>query len=105
MSGPAADGSPGAGDNGAVTRDIEIVNKLGLHARAAMKFVQTSEQFKAAINVTRGHESVDGTSILDLLMLAAGPGVTITVTASGPEAAAAVEALCALVANRFGEDE
>ena len=105
MSGPAADDNSGVGDIHAVTRDIEIINKLGLHARAAMKFVQTCEQFKAAVTVTRGQESVDGASILDLLMLAAGPGVTITITASGPEAAAAVEALCALVANRFGEDE
>ena len=100
MSGAAADDS-----SGAVTRDIEIVNKLGLHARAAMKFVQTAEQFKAAITVTRGHESVDGTSILDLLMLAAGQGVTVTVTATGAEAAQAIDALCALVAARFGEDE
>jgi phosphocarrier protein len=105
MSGPEADDNSDVGDTRAVTRDIEIVNKLGLHARAAMKFVQTSEQFKAAVTVTRGHESVDGASILDLLMLAAGPGVTITITASGPEAEAAVEALCALVANRFGEEE
>ena len=93
------------GDAGAVTRDIEIINKLGLHARAAMKFVQCAEQFKAAVTVTRGNESVDGTSILDLLMLAAGQGVTITITATGDEAAAAVEALCALVNARFGEEE
>ena len=100
MTGTAADDSAGA-----VTRDVEIINKLGLHARAAMKFVQTSEQFKAAVTVTRGHESVDGTSILDLLMLAAGQGVTVTITATGPQAPQAVEALCALVAARFGEDD
>ncbi len=90
---------------GAVVRDIEIINKLGLHARAAMKFVQTAEQFTAEITVTRGQESVDGTSILDLLMLAAGPGVTITISAKGSDAAAAVDALCALIGNRFGEEE
>src|SRR5690242_563715 len=105
MSDPEAHDNSGVGDPHVVTRDIEIINKLGLHARAAMKFVQTAEGFKAAVTVTRGHESVDGTSILDLLMLAAGPGVTITIAATGEDAEAAVEALCALVANRFGEDE
>jgi len=94
------------GDGGApVVREVEIINKLGLHARAAMKFVQTAEQFNAAITVSRGEESADGTSILDLLMFAAGPGSTIIISAAGKEAAAAVEALSALVANRFGEDE
>ncbi len=103
-----ADGPNGndMGDGAApVVREVEIVNKLGLHARAAMKFVQTAEQFNAAITVSRGDESADGTSILDLLMFAAGPGSTIVIAATGKEAAAAVEALGALVANRFGEDE
>ena len=90
---------------GPVTRDIEIVNKLGLHARAAMKFVQTAERYDAVVTVTRGGEKVDGTSILDLLMLAAGQGVTITVSAEGPQAAEAIEALSQLIAGRFGEDE
>jgi phosphocarrier protein HPr len=95
-----------AGDSAArVVREVEIINKLGLHARAAMKFVQTAEQFDAAITVSRGEESADGTSILDLLMFAAGPGSTITISATGREAAAALDALSALVANRFGEDE
>ena len=96
-----ADGGTGGG----ATANVIIINKLGLHARAAMKFVQTAEQFDAAITVTRGAESVDGTSILDLLMLAAGQGVTITITASGPRAPEAIDALCALVAARFGEEE
>ncbi|MEP7032207.1 MAG: HPr family phosphocarrier protein [Pseudolabrys sp.] len=106
MTGPAqADGNPPDQSSAPVSRDIEIINKLGLHARAAMKFVQTAEQFKAAITVSRGGESADGTSILDLLMFAAGQGSTITIAATGQEAAAAVEALCALVNNRFGEEE
>jgi len=88
-----------------VVREVEIINKLGLHARAAMKFVQTAEQFNAAITVSRGDESADGTSILDLLMFAAGPGSTIVISATGKEAADAVDALSTLVANRFGEDE
>ena len=79
-------------------RELEIVNKKGLHARASAKFVQTVEQFDADISVTRGHETVGGTSIMGLMMLAAGPGTTITVEATGKEAAAAVDALCALVA-------
>jgi phosphocarrier protein HPr len=90
---------------GAVVRNIEIVNKKGLHARASAKFVQCAEQFDAAINVTRGHESVGGTSIMGLMMLAAGPGITITIQATGNDAEAAVNALCELVASRFGEEE
>jgi len=102
MSQPAqADGDAAA----ALARDIEIVNKKGLHARASAKFVQTAEQFDAEITVTRGHESVGGTSIMGLMMLAAGPGVTIRISATGPDAAAALDALCALVTSRFGEEE
>ncbi len=106
MTGTAsADGATPDDPSEPVVREIEIVNKLGLHARAAVKFVQTAEQYKAAIAVARGPESVDGTSILDLLMLGAGQGVTLTITATGEESAAAVDALCALVTARFGEDE
>src|SRR5689334_22088041 len=97
---------PGGPDGATpVVRNAEIVNTKGLHARASAKFVQTAEQFDAAITVTRGHESVGGTSIMGLMMLAAGPGVTITISATGNEAAPAVEALCALISSRFGEDD
>jgi phosphocarrier protein len=89
----------------AVVREVEIVNKKGLHARASAKFVQTAEQFSAAITVTRGGENVGGTSIMGLMMLAAGPGSRITIRAAGSDAETAVEALCALVANRFGEED
>ena len=99
-----ADGKP-PDSSAPVVREIEIVNKKGLHARASAKFVQTAEQFDAAITVTRGHESVGGTSIMGLMMLAAGPGISITISATGNEAAAAVDALCALVASRFGEED
>jgi phosphocarrier protein HPr len=105
MSPAEADGSPPEGTSAPVVRAVEIVNKKGLHARASAKFVQTAEQFNADITVTRGHESVGGTSIMGLMMLTAGPGVTITISATGPEAAPAVEALCALIASRFGEDD
>jgi phosphocarrier protein HPr len=97
---------PGGTDGATpVVRNAEIINKKGLHARASAKFVQMAEQFDAAINVTRGHESVGGTSIMGLMMLTAGPGVTITISATGREAGAAVDALCALIASRFGEDD
>ncbi|HEY2755991.1 MAG TPA: HPr family phosphocarrier protein [Pseudolabrys sp.] len=88
-----------------IVRVVEIVNKKGLHARASAKFVQTAEQFKAVITVTRSHETVGGTSIMGLMMLAAGPGTTITISCSGNDAQAAMDALAALVANRFGEEE
>jgi phosphocarrier protein len=106
MNGPApADGDLPQDSSATVVREVEIVNKKGLHARASAKFVQTAEQFDAAITVTRGHESVGGTSIMGLMMLAAGPGITITISATGKEAAAAVDALCALIASRFGEED
>jgi phosphocarrier protein len=106
MSGPAqADNNSAQDSSGTVVREVEIVNKKGLHARASAKFVQTAEQFDAAITVTRGHETVGGTSIMGLMMLAAGPGITLTIQATGREAAAAVDALCKLVASRFGEED
>jgi phosphocarrier protein HPr len=89
----------------AVVRVLEICNKKGLHARASAKFVQTVERFDADVKVTRGQETVGGTSIMGLMMLAAGPGTCITVEATGPEAAAAVEALADLIACRFTEGE
>jgi phosphocarrier protein HPr len=94
-----------AAADGPVVREVEIINKKGLHARASAKFVQTAEQFAAAITVTRGHESVGGTSIMGLMMLAAAPGTTITISATGADATQAVDALCALVSSRFGEED
>ncbi len=94
-----------AGPGPVVTRVLEICNKRGLHARASAKFVMTVEQFDAEVWVTRGSERVGGTSIMGLMMLAAGPGTSITVEASGPQAAEVVEALATLVAERFTEGE
>ena len=106
MSGPArADGKTQDEYGVPVVREVEIINKKGLHAHASAKFVQTAEQFDAAIIVTRGHETVGGTSIMGLMMLAAGPGITITIQATGKQAQAAVDTLCALVASRFGEED
>jgi phosphocarrier protein HPr len=90
---------------GAVVRVFAIRNKKGLHARAAAKFVQTVEKFDAKVCVTRGGETVGGTSIMGLLMLAASPGTSITVEATGKEAAEVIEALSALVDERFGEKD
>jgi phosphocarrier protein len=88
-----------------VTRVLEICNRRGLHARASAKFVMTVEQYDAEVWVTRGNERVGGTSIMGLMMLAAGPGTSITVEASGPQAAEVVEALATLVNGRFTEGE
>ncbi len=88
-----------------IVRVLEICNKKGLHARASAKFVQTVEKFDADVKVKRGHETVGGTSIMGLMMLAAGPGTTITVEASGREAAEVLDALAALVSGRFTEEE
>ena len=93
----------GAAPEGAVSRVFVICNKKGLHARASAKFVQTVEKFDAEVRVRRCNESVGGTSIMGLMMLAAAPGTSITVDATGPEAAAVVEALAALIDSRFGE--
>lgn len=88
-----------------VVRVFAICNKRGLHARASAKFVQTVEKYDADVRVTRGGETVGGTSIMGLMMLAASPGTSITVEASGKEAAEVIEALAALIGSRFGEDD
>lgn len=82
-----------------------ITNKRGLHARASAKFVQTVEKFNADITVTRNGETVGGTSIMGLMMLAAGIGTSIMVSAKGPEAQQAMEAISALVLDKFGEEQ
>jgi phosphocarrier protein HPr len=90
---------------GTVSRVFVICNKKGLHARASARFVQTVEKFDAEVRVTRGNETVGGTSIMGLMMLAASPGTSITVEATGKEAAEVMEALAALIASRFGEED
>lgn len=99
---PAAnDGSPAD----TISCEIPIINKRGLHARASAKFVQMVERFEADVSVMRNGETVGGNSIMGLMMLAAGIGTTITVSATGPEAKAAVAAIAELIGNRFNEDE
>jgi phosphocarrier protein HPr len=90
---------------GGELREMRIVNRKGLHARATAKFVQCVDRYDAEISVTRCGETVGGDSIMGILTLGAGLGSTITVAARGPQASEALEALATLVASRFGEDE
>ena len=90
--------------NGSVSKQMAIVNKRGLHARASAKFVQLVGGFDACVTVEKDGVSVGGTSIMGLMMLAASPGCTISVSADGPQAEAVMEALEQLVADRFGEE-
>ena len=88
----------------AISRELPIINKRGLHARASAKFVQMVERFNAEMWVTKGGETVGGTSIMGLMMLSAGPGTSIVVAAAGPEAQAALDAITELVASKFNEE-
>ena len=90
--------------DGKITRDLLITNKRGLHARASAKFVQTVEDYDAEIEVSKDNQTVGGTSIMGLMMLAASPGTTIRVVAKGPEAQAALDAITTLVQARFYEE-
>jgi phosphocarrier protein HPr len=88
----------------AISRELPIINKRGLHARASAKFVQMVERFDAEVWVTKGSETVGGTSIMGLMMLSAAPGTSIVVSVAGPEAQAALEAITELVAGKFNEE-
>ncbi len=87
-----------------VRRTVTIVNKLGLHARAAAKFVKQAGAFDADITISKDGMDVPGDSILGLMMLAAGLGSAIAIAASGPDAERAIDALAALVADGFEDD-
>lgn len=87
-----------------IVREFPIVNQRGLHARASAKFVQVASGFDASVQVEKDGVTVGGTSIMGLMMLAASPGYSIRVTASGPEAEQVIAALEQLVASRFGEE-
>jgi len=102
QSSPTASSASSSGS--AFSRDIPITNKRGLHARASAKFVQMVERFNADVTVTRNGETVGGTSIMGLMMLSAGPGTSILVSAKGAEAQAALDAITELVTNKFGEE-
>jgi len=87
------------------SRTVEIVNKKGLHARASAKFVKLAANFDAEVRVSKDGQTVDARSIMGLMMLAAAIGCSIDIDAEGDQAAEAVDALSALVAARFDEDE
>jgi phosphocarrier protein len=84
---------------------LEIVNKLGLHARAAVLLVQAATRFEATVTVSKDGQTVDGRSIMGVMMLAAEQGSRIEVETSGPQARGALDAITELVANRFNEPE
>jgi phosphocarrier protein HPr len=86
-----------------VTREVTIVNRLGLHARAAARFVRLASQHAATVRVARCARELDGKSILGLLLLGAARGSTIVIRADGTDAEQAVDALATLVAEGFGE--
>jgi phosphocarrier protein HPr len=88
-----------------IEREVEIKNKLGLHARAAAKLVHTAARFKSDIKIRKGDEEVDGKSILGILLLAAGRGSTVTLKASGVDEREALDAVELLIDSRFEEVE
>ncbi len=87
-----------------LSKTLEITNRLGLHARPAAQLVQTAAQFDADVTVTKDGQTVNGKSILGLMMLAAGIGAVIEVSASGPQAVEALAAIERLVAEKFNEE-
>lgn len=87
-----------------VRRELEIRNKLGLHARAAAKFVRCAGSFKSQLTVVRGDMRVDGKSIMGVLLLAAPQGTALEVIVEGADEEAAIAAVTELVATKFGED-
>jgi len=86
-----------------VTAKVEIVNELGLHARAAANFVKVANNFSAEITVEKNGVSANGKSIMGVMMLAAAKGSTLTITAEGEDAKESLKALTELVENKFGE--
>ena len=88
-----------------IKQDIEIINKLGLHARASTKLTQTASQFSSEIWIEKASRRVNAKSIMGVMMLAAAKGATITIEADGADEAAAIAALQALINDYFGEGE
>jgi phosphocarrier protein len=86
-------------------QEIEIINKLGLHARASTKLTQTASQFSSEIFIERNGRRVNAKSIMGVMMLAASKGSIVTLEANGTDEATAIDALLALINNRFGEPE
>lgn len=87
-----------------VSRTVTVCNQLGMHARAAARFVHTASAFEARVRVGRGSRVMDGKSIMGVLLLAAARGSEIVISADGVDEAAALEVLCQLVESGFGEE-
>jgi phosphocarrier protein len=87
-----------------VSRTATVTNRLGLHARAAARFVQLASRFQSHVQVTRGSQTMDGKSIMGILLLAASAGTQLTVTADGDDEQVAVDTLCGFIDSGFGED-
>lgn len=102
---PSPDAQDGSAPDGTLVRELAILNRRGLHARATAKLVQCIEGFAAEVTVSRCGETVGGTSIMGILTLGAAVGSTITVMARGPAAAEVLDAITDLVANKFGEED
>jgi phosphocarrier protein HPr len=86
------------------SQDVTVVNQLGMHARAAAKFVHLATKYEACVKVARDEREIDGKSIMGILLLAAARGSTITISADGRDERDAVDALVSLVRSGFGED-
>ena len=88
-----------------ISREFRISNKLGLHARPSAQLTQVAGKFASEIYIAKNGRRVNAKSIMGVMMLAAGPGSTVTVDAEGPDEGQAIEAIAALIASRFGEHE
>ncbi len=88
-----------------IRKEVDIINKLGLHARAAAKFVTTASQFSAEVKLCRGQQEVNGKSIMGVMMLAASQGTRLVLAAEGEDEQQALQTLEQLIADRFGEGE
>ena len=86
-------------------KQVEIINQLGLHARAAAKFVSTAGQFSAEVHLSKGNQKINGKSIMGVMMLAASKGTLLTLTTEGEDEQQAMDALTDLIAERFGEEQ
>jgi phosphocarrier protein len=86
-------------------REVEIVNKLGLHARASAKLTQLASRYQSDVQMSRNGRKVNAKSIMGVMMLAAGKGARVTIEIEGPDEAQAMDALCALIADCFGEGQ
>jgi phosphocarrier protein HPr len=85
-------------------REVEIINRMGMHARPAMQFVQTANRFRCLVTVRKGAEKVNGKSIMEMMMLAAMPGTKLQLEGEGDDAEACLAALAQLVKDKFHED-